>query len=325
MTTLPASLERPGGGRGSASARGAALGARYPIALVGFGVVMFSTGPVMVAATSVSGVVFSFWRLWIGVVLLAVLSSVHVRVTGTWPSRRGLGFAAAAGAAFGLHQLLFMTALKQTSVVDVTLMNTLAPIVVAVLAVPLFGERPGASFRLWSFAAIAGAAAVALVGSSGPEGEPLGMALAAGNVVFYAFYFVWSKQGRDHIDTIPFLFVSVVVAAVIVSGFVVVVGAPVGAADGADLVMATLVALVPGLVGHFAVTWPLRSVPANIPPVLMLLIPVLSGLLAWVLLGEAVDGLTALAGAVTLVGVAGAVLSGRDLVAVEALDLAEES
>jgi drug/metabolite transporter (DMT)-like permease len=319
MTTSPPTVPLTRGERGQA------LGSRYPISLVTFGVVMFSTGPVMVAATSVSGTVFSFWRLWIGVVILALAAGVHVRLTGAWPSRRGLRFALAAGAAFGLHQLLFMTALKQTSVVDVTLMNTLAPIVVAILAVPMFGERPGAAFRLWSFAAIAGAAAVALIGSSGPDGEPLGMALAAGNIVFYAFYFVWSKQGRDHIDTIPFLFVSIVVAALVVSLFVLVAGVPVGEADGRDLLMAGLVALVPGLVGHFAVTWPLRSVPANIPPVLMLLIPVLSGLMAWVLLGEAVDGPTVAAGAVTLAGVAGAVLSGRNLVAVEALDLAEET
>jgi drug/metabolite transporter (DMT)-like permease len=77
--------------------------------------------------------------------------------------------------------------------------------------------------------------------------------------------------------------------------------------------------------GHFSVTWPLRSVPANIPPVLMLLIPAVSGFLAWALLGEGVDPLTALAGVVTVVGVAGAVLSGRDLIAAESLRLAEES
>lgn len=321
MATAPAPVETPTTRVG----RGAALGARYPIALVTFGVVMFSTGPVIVAGTSMSGVTFSFWRLWIGVALLAVLATVHVWLTGARPTRRGLAVSAAAGAAFGLHQLFFMSALKQTSVVDVTLMNTLAPIIVAVLAVPLFGERPGATFRLWSLTAIAGAAAVVVVGSSGPEGEPVGMLLAASNVVFYAFYFVWSKQSRDHIDTVPFLFVAVVVAALVVTGFVLVAGTPVGDVGGDDLLAVAAVAIFPGLVGHFSVTWPLRSVPANIPPVLMLLIPVLSGLLAWVFLGEVVDGATLLAGAVTLVGVAGAVLSGRDLVAVEALDLAEEA
>lgn len=40
--------------------RGRDLATRYPVALVTFGVLMFSTGPVMVAATSVTGPVFSF-------------------------------------------------------------------------------------------------------------------------------------------------------------------------------------------------------------------------------------------------------------------------
>ena len=49
---------------------------------------------------------------------------------------------ALAGVAFAFQQLTFIIALHETSVVDVTLMNTLAPIVVAVLAVPMFDERP---------------------------------------------------------------------------------------------------------------------------------------------------------------------------------------
>jgi drug/metabolite transporter (DMT)-like permease len=318
MTTLPADAPTGAG-------RGRAVGERYPIALVTFGVVMFSTGPVLVASTSTTGPVFSFWRLWIGATLLAIGAGVHLLVSGVRPSRVGLLYTGLAGAAFGLHQLLFMTALKETSVVDVTLMNTLAPIVVAVLAVPLFGERPGLTFRLWSIAAIAGAVAVALIGSSGPEGDPFGMLLAAGNVVFYALYFVWSKHIRDEIDTIPFLFGTVSVAAVVVSAYVLLAGEAVGSIDTSDLLVAGIVALVPGLLGHFSVTWPLRWVPANLPPVLMLAIPALSGAMAWVFLGETVSGLTMLAGAVTLAGVAGAVLSGRSLLARESLELAEES
>jgi drug/metabolite transporter (DMT)-like permease len=320
MTTLPVSVTTPG-----FAGRVRVLGERHPVGLVTFGVVAFSTGPVMVAATDVSGPVFSFWRLWFGALALAIATLVHVRVTGVRPLWVGIKWALLAGAAFGLHQLLFMTALKETSVVDVTLMNTVAPIVVAILAVPLFDERPGVDFRIWSLVAIAGAAAVALLGSAGPEGNPVGMLLAAGNVVFYSLYFVWSKHARDDIDTVPFLFVSVLVAAVIVSAFVLVAGEPVGGIGRHDLAMAVAVALVPGLVGHFSVTWPLRSVPANLPPVLMLTIPVLSGVMAWVLLGQAVEPLVVLAGAVTLAGVGGAVLSGRGLLASEALDLAEES
>ncbi len=75
-----------------------------------------------------------------------------------------------------LHQLMFCIALRTTSVIDVTLMNTLAPVAVAVLAVPMFGERPGVSFRAWSVLAIAGALVVAIAGSTGEHAQPMGIA-----------------------------------------------------------------------------------------------------------------------------------------------------
>jgi len=298
--------------------------AHGPVAAVVVGVVLFSTGPVMVAAADVSGPVFSFWRLWIGTAGLAVVSGLYCATTGHWPSRRGWVWAAVAGVAFGLHQVCFMSAIKATSVVDVTLMNTLAPIVVGALAVPLFGERPGVRFRAWSAVAILGAALVATAGSAGPEGDPAGMVLAAANVAFYAVFFVWSKQARDHIDTVPFLFGNVAVAAVLVSGFVTVAGEVVTPVSTHDLWLAFAVAALPGVLGHFSVTWSLRWVPANLPPVLMLAIPVLSGLGAWAVLGQRVTPAQTLAGVVTLAGVMGAVRSSESAMPVEAMTRAEE-
>jgi drug/metabolite transporter (DMT)-like permease len=297
-----------------------------PVVAVWFGTIVFSTGPVMVAAASAPGTVFSFWRLWIGAAVMALLATAHWRRTGIVLSRAGARWVVAAGVAFGLHQLLFMVALRTTSVVDVTLMNTLAPVVVAVLAVPMFGERPGVAFRLWSLVAIAGGVVVAVVGSSGPQGQPVGMVLAAGNVVFYSLFFVWSKQARNEVETITFLAGMTIVAAIVVGAYALVSGAPVTGIDLHDLALCAGVALLPGLVGHFSVTWSLKWVPANIPPVIMLSIPVISGVLAWILLGQGTTAAKVGGGLVTLVGVAGAVRSaGRDSTAAQALELAEES
>jgi drug/metabolite transporter (DMT)-like permease len=301
------------------------LAQRSPVGVVVFGVVLFSTGPVMIAGATVSGPVFSFWRLWIGVVVLGITTVVYCRQQGAWPTLTGWKWAALCGVAFGFHQLTFMTALRLTSVVDVTLMNTIAPIIVGILAVPLFGERPGAGFRLWSAVAIVGTAIVVLAGSSGPDGDPLGMLLGALNVVGYSFYFVWSKQAREHIDTVPFLFGAAVFAALSVSGYVLVAGDDIGSINAHDLLLCLAVALLPGFFGHFAVTWSLRWVPANLPPVIMLGIPVLSGAMAWALLGEQVYAAQIVGGILTVAGVAGALRSSSSLTAREALATAEES
>jgi drug/metabolite transporter (DMT)-like permease len=300
-------------------ARLQALGERNGVALVTAGAVMFSTGPVLISAADASGPVLSFWRLWIGAAVLAVLFLAYGRVTSRWPTRTGWRWAVACGVVFAGHQLCLMVAIKRTSVVDVALMQVLSPVVNAVVAVRLFDEHPGVRFRLWSAVALAGAAGVVLGGSSGPQGEPVGMLLAAANVAFYALYFVWSKQSRDEIDVVPFLFGAILTAAFLVSTYVVVAGAPVGSATGADLLAAAGVAVGPGVIGHFVTTWPLRWVPANVPPLLQLCIPFLAGAMAWVFLGQEITAVHVVGGLVTVAGVAGAIRSpaGRRMIAKE--------
>jgi drug/metabolite transporter (DMT)-like permease len=294
----------------------AALGAQ-PLLLIGFGVLVFSLGPVTVAGSSTTGPVLSFWRLWIGAVLMGALSLVTIRAAGRRPTRTGWSWAARCGAAFGVHQLFFMTAIKATSVVDVTLMQVLQPVFVGLLAVVLFGERPGLGFRLWSLVAIGGAGVVVLAGASGPSGDPVGVLLAVLNIAFYAVYFVWSKQARDHIDTVPFLFGVVVAAGVVVTGYVVAAGEPVFGIGRDDLLRAAFIASVPGALGHFVTTWPLARVSANVPPVMQLATPFFAGGLAWLLLDQRITALHVVGGAITIAGVLGSLLSpsGRRLVA----------
>ncbi len=282
---------------------------RRPLLPVGLGVVLFSTGPVMIAGSSVSGPVLSFWRLLIGVAVMGSLTLWWTRASGRRPDVVGWSWAARCGVAFGLHQLFLVVAIKATSVVDVTLMQVLQPIFVGVMAATLFGERPGIRFRFWSLIAIVGAAVVVLGGATGPEGEPVGIGLAVANVAFYAVYFVWSKRARDHIDTVPFLFGVVVAAGVVVSWAVVVGGEPIAAITRRDLLIAASIAILPGAVGHFVTTWPLQRVPANVPPVMQLAMPFLAGGLAWLLLGQRIAVLHVLGGVVTIAGVAGSLLS----------------
>ncbi len=294
---------------------------------VWFATAVFSTGPVLISTTTATGPVLSFWRMWMGVPLLGGVAAVHAVRTGRRPTRRGLRLAALGGVAFAVHQATLMSALRVTTVVDVALMNALGPVIVAVLAVRLFGERPGTAFRLWSAVAVAGAVLVAFLGSTGVGGHPAGMALAAANVAFYSCYFAVSKQARPAIDTWPFLAVTFTVAALCVSLFVLVAGFDLGAVTGHDLAVALFVAVGPGLVGHGTMTWSLRYVPANVPPVVMLTIPLFSGLLAYGFLGQGVTLAKVAAGAITIVGVLGAMRSplGAEPAVVEAMALAEET
>ncbi len=278
--------------------------------------VLYSTGPVMVQGSSVSGPVFSFWRLWIGAGLLgslAVASDLRRRGRGGRPPRPvGLArrrWPLIGGACFGLHQLMMFSAVKMTSVVDVTLMGALAPVVTALGAWWVFRERPGRRFYAWSLVAIAGGAYLAVGASSGPTGNPGGMALAAANVVFFAGFFLASKRSRDEIGVLDFLAGVVLVAAVVVSGYAVLAGEAIGGMTRTDLLLATAGAAGPGALGHFVMTWPLRWVPANIPPVMRLAQPAIAGVLALIAFGEPLTWTHLAGGLVVVVGAAGAITS----------------
>lgn len=284
---------------------------------------LYSTGPVLLQTSTLSGPQFSFWRLWIGVAGLAVVVGVQRRLGVAWPTWRQWRFSLWAGVAFGIHQLLFFTAVRVTTVVDVSLMNALAPIVTAVGARWLFAERPGSRFWGWAAVAIAGGAGLAVTASTAPTGSAIGMTMALANVVFFAIFFLLSKAGRDHLPVMAFLLGTIFVAALLVSAFVALAGMDPTRATTTDLALAAAVALGPGLLGHFIMTWPLRYVPANIPPIMRLAQPFIAGALAWWLVAEPLSWRHLLAGALVVIGAAGTVLSddGRQLRA-EALERA---
>lgn len=296
--------------RGVPAASGSAvrtLARRHPLGLVTLGAGLYSTGPVLVQAAPASGPVFSLWRLWFGVLVLGGAMVIHGHTSGRWPRPRTWGWAAAAGVAFGVHQLMLFMAIKATSVADVTLVSALGPIVTALLALPFFGERPGIPFRIWSLVAVTGTVVVVLGGGAGPEGDLVGMALALGNVLFFAVFFLLSKASREHLDVLPFLFGVMLVSGVTTSGYVAVTSERAMAVSSLDLVLAAIVAILPGALGHFVSTWPLRWLPANVPPLVQLGMPALAALWAWWFLGEAITLWHVLGGGVIAIGVAGAV------------------
>jgi len=293
------------------------IASRFPFQLIVLGVLFYGSGPVLARSSDTTGVLLSFWRLWFGFALLAVAVVVQRMGGRKVATKQGIKWAMLAGAAFSLNQVLFFTAVKRTSVVDVSLMSTLSPIVVAFFAIPMFGERPAPAFRLWSVVAMAGAAFVVLGSSAGPDGDPLGMFMAMLSSTFFALFFLISKFSREHLTVIAFLVTVIGTAATLVTIFVFAIGAEPGTVSDDDLWRALAMAVVPGTLGHIAMTWPLSYIPANIPPLIRLVGPVVSGTMAWIFLGEGITWIHLVGGLIIVVGLAGAIRSkaGQALVA----------
>lgn len=293
------------------------IASRFPFHLIALGVLFYGSGPVLARSSDTTGVLLSFWRLWFGLGVLLVALAIQRLGGHKVATKQGIKWAMAAGAAFSLNQVLFFSAIKRTSVVDASLMSTLSPIVVALFAIPMFGERPAPAFRLWSLVAMAGAAFVVLGSSSGPDGDLLGMGMAMLSATFFALFFLISKFSREHLTVVAFLTTVMGTAAVLVSLFVFATGAEPGSVATTDLWRAFAMAVIPGTLGHVVMTWPLKYLPANVPPLMRLAGPVVSGTMAWIFLGEGVSWVHLVGGLIILAGLGGAIRSkaGQALVA----------
>ena len=289
------------------------FGRAHPIGLVLTGTLIYSTNPVMVADTSLSGPAFSFWRLLAGAILFGAIVGIRRLVQKSRPSPRAWKWQISAGLLFGLQLVCYASALQVTSVADVSLINRLSPVIVGIAAVPLFGERPGRSFRFGSALGIVGAMVVVAGSAGGPEGSLAGSLLAVANVIAFSGWFLIAKASRADIDVPRLLFGTFAVGFVVVAIYAGVTGEVLSEITTRDIWLVLGVAVLSGGIGHLLTTWPLTWVPANIPPLIALVSPVLSGFQAWILLDQGITWWSVIGGTITLGGIAIAMLgrSGR--------------
>ena len=262
---------------------------------------VWSFGGVLGKSTHASGVVLSFWRMWIASgVLLAV-----VAVTKRWPSRADFRRAAVAGVLFGLNICVFFIAIQSVSIAVVLIIAALAPVVALPVSVIHFSERLTPVKVICAAASVVGVIVAVLVAPSsgtGTSSSTIGYLWALLALVFWVAYLLVSKNVRPHVETLRFMFVVSVIGAVTVSFLVVVGSNDLGEVHGAGWVWVALLALGPGIAGHGLVAWAQPRVDASVTSVLIQLEPVGASTAAWVILGERVS----LAQALAMSGVVGA-------------------
>jgi drug/metabolite transporter (DMT)-like permease len=274
---------------------------------VGLTVFIWGWSSVLIKAVAVSGLVASFYRLWLSIPLLWLIPLLRRE------RRRGLDAAWLRGSLWGgtlfaLHQALFFSSLKQTTVANVTLIGALQPTLVLLVAGRWFGEAAGARAVTWSLVALAGAALVILGAAGLPGWSPFGDALAFGNLFAFTAYFLASKRIRQGVDTTDYLIGMTTVAGGLMLAVCLVNGEALGSPQGSQWLVLMVLALLPGTLGHFLINWAHPHTSAFAVSMLLLASPVVACAAAALALGEHLGALQMVGAAVTLAGVAAVVL-----------------
>jgi drug/metabolite transporter (DMT)-like permease len=270
---------------------------------------MWGLSGVAIKAVSTGGLVTAFYRLWFAIppLWLTMLAPAARRRLGG-PLLRG---SIIGGTLFALHQILYFSSLKLTSVANVTIIGALQPVLVLLAVGPMFGESVERRAIGWSLVAFAGTALVVFGAVDEPSWSARGDALAAINLFAFTGYFLASRRLRDELGAWEYVVGMTTVSGLIMILVVVVSGQDFGQPAAWEWAVFVFIAIFPGTLGHLLSNWAHAHVSAFVASIILLAVPVVASAGAYLLLGESLNGLQLAGGAVVLVAIATIVVSSR--------------
>ncbi len=282
---------------------------RRALAVLVFGASVIGCGPVMIRLAAAGPSAIGLWRLTFALPIILVLALVERRRAPDGAARGPLfkapGVAWLAGAMFAGDLAFWHYGVRYTSVANATVLSNLTPVIVAVAAWLLFGERPTRRLAAGLTLAVGGAVVMALARRGPlPEGANplLGDILSASTALWYSGYFLAVRRARETMGTAKVMLVSSVCGIPLLLVAVVVLKEP--------LLPATLIgwAACMGLglmhvTGQGSIAWALGRLPTALAAVVVLVQPVVAAALGWAVFGEAVNPVQALGALLALGGV----------------------
>ncbi len=261
----------------------------------GLAVSAWAGGTIITKSIDMGGLAVGVYRFW----LFSALIVVWMASKGTPMRWSVLRDSALGGISLGLDIAFFFSAIKLTTVVNATLIGSLQPIVVGVVAARFMGEEIKRRDALWSLLALVGVAGVILASSSVEEWSLRGDLLAFAAMFTWSGYFIFSKKSKGTLTSTEYTAGTAIWSAIIVTPLAIGFSQDLGWPGWRDIFLLLIMVALAGVVGHSLMNWSLVRIPLWVGSTFTLLIPVVSAVLAWIVLGEAVS--LAQAGAMGLV------------------------
>jgi drug/metabolite transporter (DMT)-like permease len=256
----------------------------------------WSTAPVIVKSSELTGLRFAMYRLWAGVAIYALVLLVTRRRL-TWQVFRAC---APGGLIFGVDISLAFAAFKLTSVADATVIGALSPVVIALASARLLRERIGLTERSLAAISFVGVAIVALGSSSAPSWSLLGDLAALASVASWTTYWFFSRHARKGAPAIEYMASVMIAAALLVTPVALLFGGGSLAPTSSDWLAIGITALVPGFIGHTLVAWSHSHVESWRSALITQFHPVFASAWAAAFLGERLTPIVVLGIAIVL-------------------------
>lgn len=275
------------------SAAGKSSRLRGYIALA-LGILSLSLAPIFVRESNAPGIVTSFYRMFITLILLSFILPVDIRRKHKAgeayiekSSLRFLIFPILAGISSGIDHSMWSTALSMTSVTNAAVLNAVAPVWISLIALLFLHEKFTKKFWLGLVLVICG---MVFVSGKGldlfREGFSAGDWVALCSSFFYCGYYLFTQLGRRHFSTLAQMWISLLFCTLTISVIVAVTQTSLIGYERQTWITFLVNALVCQLAGYYFVTYALGCLPATVVSSSDELQPAISALLAIPILHE---------------------------------------
>ncbi len=265
-------------------------------------VVSVSTASIFIKWSEAPALAIAAYRLGFATLLLLVPTLLLNRRELLALSRREVAILSLVGVALAFHFAFWISSLKYTTVANSVILVSTHPILIAAISHRYGGglsPREGAGIGV----ALAG---ILLIGSGDLTLDPaslLGDALALLGMFALAAYLLSGRRLRQRIAVLPYALVVYAAATAALFGGSLALGVPLYPYPQREWILFLALAIVPMILGHTVYNWTLRYVSALLVSMSILGEPILSSVLAVVLLNEVPSAWVIAGGALVLLGI----------------------
>lgn len=265
------------------------------------GIACLSLSAIFVKKADVNGLASAFYRVAIA---LAAVAPVYLVRKRERPDRRDRLLCLAAGVLFGMDLGFWNQSVMLSNATIPSILVNLSSIWVGVGAAVFLKEKTGAAHWLGNLLALAGVVIIVGADRVAQVHADRSVAYALTASVLFAGHTLLMKLARSRMSTLTVLFYSLIGSLLPLLAVCLVKRVPLAGFGASSWFYLVCIGLVIQVAGYFSVNYALGYLPSSKVTLARLSEPVLTAVLASVLLSEAITRREALGGAVVLVGLA---------------------
>lgn len=266
------------------------------------GIISISIFPVLVKWAPVSGVTSAFYRMLLG--LLFLLPYIFFRRKFTLPSGALWIPIVLCGIIFASDIAVWNLSIHYSNATQATLLTNLSPVWVGVGTFLFLPDKPAPRFWLGTLIALIGMVILIGVETFMTMKFDLGFALAMLSGVLYASYMLISKTVLNKIDIVSFMTVSMTISSIYLFVICLIFDQPIWHFEPLIWGVFVVQGLVCQLIGWLTINAAMKQMDAKSVSLSLLSQAIVTGIFAWVFIGEKITAQMIGGGVVILVGIA---------------------